>query len=70
MPSIDDGLNIEDLEHTSQEEIDLYLTRMWRHRGTLYEVSANSVWLDTGPDFAKLHAGVPPCSVAQNPATS
>ena len=55
MPSIDDGLNIDDLEHTSQEEVDLYLTRMWRNRGTLYEVSANSVWLDTRPDFAKLH---------------
>ena len=54
-PTIDDGLDIDNLDETSEAEIDTYLTRMWRFRGSLYEVSANSVWLDTRPDFAKLH---------------
>jgi len=55
VPTIDDGLDIDNLDETSEAEIDSYLTRMWRFRGSLYEVSANSVWLDTRPDFAKLH---------------
>ena len=46
VPTIDDGLDIDNLDATSQEEIDTYLTRMWRFRGSLYEVSANSVWLN------------------------
>ena len=52
---IDDGLNLDNIEETSQQEIDTYLQQMWRHRGMLYEMTANSVWLDTRPDFAKLH---------------
>ena len=55
MATIDDGLDIDNIEVTTQEEIDTYLSRMWRHRGLLYEVSANSIWLDTRPDMAKLH---------------
>jgi hypothetical protein len=52
---IDDGLNLDNIEETSQQEIDTYLQQMWRHRGMVYEMTANSVWLDTRPDFAKLH---------------
>lgn len=52
---LDDGLDIDNLEETTQDQVDLYLTRMWRDRRPLYEVSANSVWLDHRPDFAKLH---------------
>ena len=52
---IDDGLDLENLETTSQAEIDTYLQQMWSHRGLVYEMTANSLWLDTRPDFAKLH---------------
>ena len=52
---IDDGLNLECIEETTQAEIETYLQQMWRHRALLYEMTANSVWLDTWPDFARLH---------------
>ena len=52
---IDDGLNLNVLDHTSQEEIDTYLGVMRRTHGPLYEMTANALWLDSRPDFVKLH---------------
>ena len=49
------GLNLTDIEHTSQEEIDAYLTTRWQGRGPLYDQYAMSLMLDYAPDFAKLH---------------
>jgi hypothetical protein len=55
VPLIDDGLDLDNIDETSQDEIDAYLTQMWRHRGLVYEMTANSIWLDNRPDFTKLH---------------
>jgi hypothetical protein len=49
------GLNLANLDETSQEEIDTYLTTRWRGRGPLYDQYAMSLMLDYAPDFAKLH---------------
>jgi hypothetical protein len=49
------GLDLGNLEETSQEEIDAYLTSRWRGRGPLYDQYAMSLMLDYAPDFAKLH---------------
>ena len=51
----DDGLNMDNLEETSQAEIDAHLIRLWRNRGPLYAMSSISIMLDHRPDFAKLH---------------
>ena len=50
-----EGLNLGDLEHTSAEEVNAHLTKVWSWRGPLYEMYANSLMLDYAPDFAKLH---------------
>jgi hypothetical protein len=55
MTHLDDGLNMDNLEETTQEEIDAHLIRLWRNRGPLYAMSSISVMLDNRPDFAKLH---------------
>src|SRR5262249_50937539 len=49
------GLNLSDLEHTSQDEIDAHLTTRWKGRGPLYDMYASSLMLDYNPKFAKLH---------------
>src|SRR5437763_1911746 len=54
------GLNVDNLEVTTDEEIDAFLNRARKGRGPLdpgpqYEMRANSMWLYTRPDFAKLH---------------
>jgi hypothetical protein len=50
-----EGLNLTDLAHTSQEEIDAALTHVWSWRGPLYELGATSLMLDYAPEFAKLN---------------
>jgi hypothetical protein len=55
MTQFDDGLNMDNLEETSQAEVDAHLMRLWRNRGPLYAMSSISVMLDHRPDFAKLH---------------
>jgi hypothetical protein len=57
------GLNVDNLEETSDEEIDAFLNHARRARGPLdpgpqYEMRANAMWLHTRPDFAKLHMRV------------
>jgi hypothetical protein len=57
------GLNVDNLEETSDEEIDAFLNHARRGRGPLdpgpqYEMRANAMWLHTRPDFAKLHMRV------------
>jgi hypothetical protein len=46
---------MDNLEETSQAEIDAHLIKLWRNRGPLYAMSSISVMLDHRPDFAKLH---------------
>ncbi len=53
-------LDLDNLDHTSDEEVDAFLNRVRKGRGPLdpgpqYEMRANSMWLYTRPDFAKLH---------------
>jgi hypothetical protein len=50
-----EGLNLTDLAHTSQEEIDGALMHVWSWRGPLYELGATSLMLDYAPEFAKLN---------------
>src|SRR5581483_4316829 len=57
------GLNVDNLEVTTDEEIDAFLNHVRRARGPLdpgpqYEMRANAMWLHTRPDFAKLHMRV------------
>ncbi len=49
------GLNLANLDETTQAEIDAYLTTRWKGRGPLYDQYAMSLMLDYAPDFAKLH---------------
>jgi hypothetical protein len=49
------GLDLTNLESTSEQEINAYLTTRWRGRGPLYDQYAMSLMLDYAPDFAKLH---------------
>jgi hypothetical protein len=58
-----DGVDLDNLDVTSDAEIDAMLNRVRKGRGPLdpgpmYELRANSVWLYTRPDFAKLHLRV------------
>jgi hypothetical protein len=49
------GLDLTNIDETSQAEIDAYLTTRWKGRGPLYDQYAMSLMLDYAPDFAKLH---------------
>ncbi len=49
------GLNLSQIDETTQDEINAYLTTRWRGRGPLYDQYAMSLMLDYAPDFAKLH---------------
>jgi hypothetical protein len=49
------GLDYDNVEETTQAEIDAYLMAARRNRVPLYTMTANSVWLDNRPDIAKLH---------------
>jgi hypothetical protein len=55
MVGVSEGLDLSDLEHTTPEEVNANLIRVWGWRGPLYELYANSLMLDYAPDFAKLH---------------
>jgi hypothetical protein len=50
-----EGLDLTKIGDITQEEIDANLTSVWRWRGPMYEMYANSLMLDFAPDFAKLH---------------
>jgi hypothetical protein len=50
-----EGLDLMNLDQTSEDEINANLIRVWSWRGPLYEMYANSLMLDYAPDFAKLH---------------
>jgi hypothetical protein len=52
---IDDGLNLSVLDETTRVEIDTYLGVMRRSHAPLYEMTSNALWLDSRPDFVKLH---------------
>ncbi|HEY2593377.1 MAG TPA: hypothetical protein VGK33_05720 [Chloroflexota bacterium] len=49
------GLDLNNLDHTSQDEIDAHLRFNWRNRGPLYEQYATSLMSDYAPEFLKLH---------------
>src|SRR5260370_35625576 len=49
------GLDLTNIDQTTTEEINAYLTTRWRGRGPLYDQYAMSLMLDYAPDFAKLH---------------
>jgi hypothetical protein len=51
---LNNGLDLDSLTMT-QEESDHFLSHLRRDRGPLYEVTANTVWFEHRPDFAKLH---------------
>jgi hypothetical protein len=60
---IRNGLNVDNLEVTTDAEIDTFLNHARRARGPLdpgpqYDMRANAMWLHTRPDFAKLHMRV------------
>ena len=60
---IRNGLNVDNLDVTTDDEIDAFLNHARRARGPLdpgpqYEMRANAMWLHTRPDFAKLHMRV------------
>jgi len=52
---LSEGLDLSNLDETSEEEIRTNLMHVWSWRGPLYEMQANSLMLDYAPDFAKLH---------------
>jgi hypothetical protein len=49
------GLNLNDLEHTTQTEADDFVTWARREHASLYVMTANMVWLEERPDVVKLH---------------
>jgi hypothetical protein len=49
------GLDLSNIDETTQDEINAYLTTRWKGRGPLYDQYAMSLMLDYAPDFAKLH---------------
>ena len=55
MVGISEGLDLSNLDETTQDEVNANLLSVWRHRQPLYELSANALMLDHAPDFAKLH---------------
>jgi len=49
------GLNLDDLDHTSQEEIDTYMNYARNNHVPLYLQTSHTVWLENRPDMMKLH---------------
>jgi hypothetical protein len=49
-----EGLDLNNVEETTAEEIDGNLAHIWSWRGPLYETYAMSLYLDYAPDFGKL----------------
>jgi hypothetical protein len=54
------GLNLDDLAHTTQEEIDTYLNYARNNHVPLYLQTSHTVWLENRPDMMKLHHRVLP----------
>ncbi len=49
-----EGLDLDDIDSTSKEEVDANLSHIWSWRGPQYEMYAMSLYLDYAPDFGKL----------------
>jgi len=49
------GLDLSNIDKTTPDEINAYLSTRWKGRGPLYDQYAMSLMLDYAPDFAKLH---------------
>jgi hypothetical protein len=49
------GLNVDDLEHTSPEEVANHLMYAWRFKGPLYRMFAVELMDDYAPTFSKIH---------------
>jgi hypothetical protein len=54
------GLNLDDVEHTTQEEIDTFLSWARNNHVPLYLQTSHTVWLENRPDMMKLHHRVLP----------
>jgi hypothetical protein len=52
--STSEGLDLNDIDQTSPEEVDDALIHVWSWRGPLYEMYATSLQLDYAPDFGKI----------------
>jgi hypothetical protein len=50
-----EGLDLSNLQATSEDEVNANLIAIWSWRGPLYEMSITSLMLDYAPDFAKLN---------------
>src|SRR5688572_23481535 len=53
MVGYSEGLNLSNIDETTQEEIDAHINHRWRQ--SLYEMYAPSLMTDYAPDIAKLH---------------
>ena len=49
------GLDLSNIDETTPEEIEAYLSSRWAGRGPLYDMYATSLMADYAPDFLKLH---------------
>src|SRR5436190_11061633 len=49
------GLNLDDLETTTQEEKDIFYNYARNNHVPLYVQTSHSVWLENRPDMQKLH---------------
>src|SRR5260370_42676123 len=54
------GLNLDDIDHTTQAEIDTYLNYARNNHVPLYLQTSHTVWLENRPDMMKLHHRGPP----------
>jgi hypothetical protein len=54
------GLNLDDLEHTAEQEKDFFLNRARNNLVPLYVQTSHSVWLENRPDMMKLHHRILP----------
>ena len=54
------GLNYDDVEHTSTDEIDAFLAFARRNHSALYYMTSHAVMLDNRPDICKLHYRILP----------
>jgi len=54
------GLNLDDLEHTSQDEINTFLNYARNNHVPLYFQTSHTLWLENRPDMAKLHSRLLP----------
>lgn len=50
-----EGLDLSDIDHITEDEVNANLIKVWSWRGPMYEMYANSLMLDYAPDLAKLH---------------